>query len=96
LSLYAKKKEFTLEELKEQWKLELENAKLDNVDALADEDLEAFLGPQLSPVCAIIGSIIGQEAIKSISQNDPPLKNLFLYSALDTTGIVCELPIQGS
>ncbi|KAI1723969.1 complex 1 protein (LYR family) domain-containing protein [Ditylenchus destructor] len=47
----------------------------------------SLLDPPLSPVCAIVGSIIGQEAIKALSQNDPPLKNAFFYSALDTSGI---------
>lgn len=56
------------------------------------DDVSFVLNPQLSPVCAIVGSIIGQEAIKALSQNDPPLKNAFFYSALETSGIVCDLP----
>ena len=54
-----------------------------------------FVGPQFYPVAAILGGVIGQEAIKAISQDGIPLKNLFLYSALDNAGIVCDLPLSG-
>lgn len=49
-------------------------------------------GPQLSPTCAIVGAVVAQEAIKALSQNDAPLQNLFIYSAVSTTGVVCNLP----
>uniref|UniRef100_A0A915EB51 THIF-type NAD/FAD binding fold domain-containing protein n=1 Tax=Ditylenchus dipsaci TaxID=166011 RepID=A0A915EB51_9BILA len=95
LRLYDTSQEFTLDKLVEQWKDELNTANLDEASQRNSlEDFKFLSDPQLSPVCAIVGSIIGQEAIKSISQNDPPLKNVFLYSALDTTGIVCDLPLK--
>lgn len=67
--------------------------------------------PPICPVCAIVGSIIGQEAIKvnhkpmtstnnkstngeffqSLSQNDAPLKNIFIYSTVESAGFVCDL-----
>ncbi|XGW01063.1 hypothetical protein V3C99_013764 [Haemonchus contortus] len=51
-----------------------------------------LLGPQLSSVCAIVGGLTGQEAIKAMSEKERPLQNVFIYSALDTTGIVCHFP----
>ncbi|KAK6028556.1 ThiF family protein [Ostertagia ostertagi] len=58
------------------------------------EEFHYFFGPQLSPVCAIVGGLAGQEAIKAMSENERPLRNLFIYSALDSTGIVCYFPPQ--
>lgn len=40
------------------------------------------------PVCAIIGGILGQEAIKAISGKGDPLKNFFFYDAMDGKGII--------
>uniref|UniRef100_A0A915M2D7 THIF-type NAD/FAD binding fold domain-containing protein n=1 Tax=Meloidogyne javanica TaxID=6303 RepID=A0A915M2D7_MELJA len=47
--------------------------------------------PALNSVCAIVGSVLAQEAIKALSQNDAPLKNIFLYSPVDSSGTVCEI-----
>ncbi|EYC46176.1 hypothetical protein Y032_0405g868 [Ancylostoma ceylanicum] len=52
----------------------------------------SFFGPQLSPVCAIVGGLAGQEAIKAMSENGRPLRNIFIYSALDSTGTMCMFP----
>eukprot|EP01114_Cavostelium_apophysatum_P024210 TRINITY_DN9414_c0_g1_i1.p1 TRINITY_DN9414_c0_g1~~TRINITY_DN9414_c0_g1_i1.p1 ORF type:complete len:320 (-),score=73.48 TRINITY_DN9414_c0_g1_i1:22-981(-) len=38
---------------------------------------------EISPVCAILGGILGQEIIKVISAKDEPLSNFFFYNALD-------------
>ncbi|KAJ4974645.1 hypothetical protein NE237_007819 [Protea cynaroides] len=40
------------------------------------------------PVCAIIGGILGQEAIKAISGKGDPLKNFFFFDAEDGKGII--------
>ncbi|WKY09307.1 hypothetical protein Q1695_002010 [Nippostrongylus brasiliensis] len=58
------------------------------------EKFDYFFGPQLSPVCAVVGGLAGQEAIKAMSENGTPLKNVFIYSALDSSGTVCHLPPQ--
>jgi len=82
-----------VDDLTGQYKQELKNAKMEESELVTKESgMEFMLGPQLSSTCAIVGSVMGQEAIKAISQNDAPLKNLFLYSALDTSGIVCNYP----
>ncbi|NP_001234811.2 SUMO-activating enzyme subunit [Solanum lycopersicum] len=39
-------------------------------------------------VCAIIGGVLGQEVIKAISGKGDPLKNFFLFDAMDGKGII--------
>lgn len=51
-----------------------------------------FFGPQLSSVCAIVGGFAAQEAIKALLENERPLRNMFIYSALDSSGVVCHFP----
>jgi len=51
-----------------------------------------FVSGQLSPVCAIVGGMLAQEGITALSQTDRPLDNLFIYSAVDTTGVICKMP----
>ncbi|MCP9257070.1 hypothetical protein DINM_000273 [Dirofilaria immitis] len=90
----------------ELWKRELEQC-----NHILDDD---FVGPQLSPACAIVGAHMAQEAIKtsvtvdqqqcffgllllaksSTFTKDDPLRNVFFYSAIDTSGIVCYLPLM--
>ncbi|VDM66666.1 unnamed protein product [Strongylus vulgaris] len=52
------------------------------------ENFDYFFGPQLSPVCAVVGGLAGQEAIKAMSENERPLQNIFIYSALDSTAML--------
>ncbi|KJH48466.1 ThiF family protein [Dictyocaulus viviparus] len=72
-------------------KVLLANLDLEN-QSVQPEKFDYFFGPQLSPVCAIVGGLAGQEAIKALSENEHPLSNVFIYSALDSTGIMCRLP----
>ncbi|CAJ0574747.1 unnamed protein product, partial [Mesorhabditis spiculigera] len=57
-----------------------------------DDDFETFFGAQMSPVCAIVGGIMGQETIKAIAEDQHPLRNLFTYTMVDTVGMVTLLP----
>ncbi|WMV35484.1 hypothetical protein MTR67_028869 [Solanum verrucosum] len=43
---------------------------------------------EFPPVCAIIGGVLGQEVIKAISGKGDPLKNFFLFDAMDGKGII--------
>uniref|UniRef100_I1R0C6 THIF-type NAD/FAD binding fold domain-containing protein n=2 Tax=Oryza glaberrima TaxID=4538 RepID=I1R0C6_ORYGL len=47
---------------------------------------------QHPPVCAILGGILGQEVIKSISGKGDPIKNFFYYDAADGKGIAEDIP----
>ncbi|KAM3716394.1 SUMO-activating enzyme subunit [Dirofilaria immitis] len=79
----------------ELWKRELEqcNHILDD-EYFNIKYFSHFVGPQLSLACAIVGAHMAQEAIKVLSQKDDPLRNVFFYSAIDTSGIVCYLPLM--
>jgi len=75
------------------WIDEVKRCNLDpEAQTCKPEHFDKFIDGQLSPVCAIVGGILGQEIIKALSQKGRPLQNMFLYSAIDTTGIVCCLP----
>lgn len=54
---------------------------------------ELVLGPPLPSTCSIVGGVLSQEAIKSITQNDEPHKNYFTYNAVEAMGYVYNTPI---
>ena len=43
---------------------------------------------ELSPVAAIVGGVLAQEIIKTISNRDAPNKNFFLFNPLASAGFV--------
>lgn len=43
---------------------------------------------ELSPVCAIMGGIVGQELIKAISGKDAPINNFFILDGITGGGMV--------
>jgi ubiquitin-like 1-activating enzyme E1 A len=47
-----------------------------------------FCNGDLSPVCAIVSGVMGQEVIKALSGKDEPYQNCFLYDGVNSTGIV--------
>merc|ERR1712150_121540 len=48
----------------------------------------SFAFAELSPVCAIVGGVLGGEAIKAVSLKDAPLNNFFLYNGFQCDGFV--------
>ncbi|KAF6028352.1 SAE1 [Bugula neritina] len=44
--------------------------------------------PEMSPVCAVIGGVLGQEILKAVSQKDAPHNNYFLFNPENNAGIV--------
>ncbi|BES99926.1 sumo-1-activating enzyme E1a [Nesidiocoris tenuis] len=60
-------------------------------ERVPDEFLEALVGPEMGPVCAIVGSILSQELIKAISCQDEPHKNTFFFNPLNNKGTVVNL-----
>ncbi|XP_076463598.1 SUMO-activating enzyme subunit 1-like [Babylonia areolata] len=55
------------------------------------QDFTQYCFGQLSPVCAVVGGIIGQEIIKAVSQKDAPHNNFFFYNGTDDGGFVITL-----
>eukprot|EP01117_Protostelium_nocturnum_P012351 TRINITY_DN4552_c0_g1_i1.p1 TRINITY_DN4552_c0_g1~~TRINITY_DN4552_c0_g1_i1.p1 ORF type:complete len:323 (+),score=107.95 TRINITY_DN4552_c0_g1_i1:68-1036(+) len=55
------------------------------VDFVSQEFLQSFannVSAEISPVCAVIGGILGQEIIKVISGKDEALNNFFFYNPI--------------
>lgn len=46
---------------------------------------------QISPVCAIVGGVMGQEIIKTVSQKEQPHNNLFLFNPDTMCGQVVKI-----
>lgn len=50
-----------------------------NLDESIKNLIKGDLYAQISPVCAILGGVMGQEIIKAVSQKEAPHNNLFLF-----------------
>jgi len=74
---------------------EVSRAQREGVDTehMLSEDFKYYHEQSIGHVCAFLGGVIAQEAIKAISLDGIPFKNLFLYSALHSTGDVVDLPL---
>ncbi|XP_015609625.1 SUMO-activating enzyme subunit 1 [Cephus cinctus] len=59
----------------------------DSINNLVTGDLYA----QISPVCAIVGGVMGQEIIKTVSQKEAPHNNLFLFNPDTMCGKILNL-----
>ena len=57
-------------------------------DSVVSKDFYSYCFAELSPVCAIVGGVIGQEIIKAVSQKDPPHNNFFFYNGVNGEGLV--------
>lgn len=71
--------------------LELKKKVLDNLGVQEDLVKDEFAGlvtGELSPVCAIVGGIVGQEMIKAASKRNAPHNNFFFYDGYDSVGYV--------
>ncbi|KAN0032133.1 hypothetical protein ACTFIV_006009 [Dictyostelium citrinum] len=52
------------------------------------KDLLNKINVEISPVCAIVGGVVGAEIIKIITQNMQVLNNFFFYDGIKGTGLV--------
>ncbi|XP_050404520.1 SUMO-activating enzyme subunit 1 [Patella vulgata] len=67
-------------------KMIIEKNQLD--DKYLPENFIEHCFAELSPVCAIVGGVLGQEIIKAVSQKDAPHNNFFFYNGVEGTGMV--------
>ncbi|XP_051171243.1 SUMO-activating enzyme subunit 1 [Leptopilina boulardi] len=78
----------SLKGLKEEYEAVIETYELgDTLKSL----LEGNLYAQISPVCAILGGVMGQEIIKAVSQKESPHDNLFLFNPDTMCGKILNL-----
>lgn len=43
---------------------------------------------EVSPACAIVGGVLGQEIIKAVSQKEPPHNNMFFFNPEKCLGLI--------
>lgn len=43
---------------------------------------------EYSPVCSIVGGVIGQDVIRGVTNKETPIRNFFLFNAVDCNGVV--------
>ncbi|XP_060082452.1 SUMO-activating enzyme subunit 1-like [Ylistrum balloti] len=55
------------------------------------EDFTSHCFSELSPVCAVVGGILGQEIIKAVSHKDKPHNNFFFYNGVEGSGLVDQI-----
>lgn len=63
-------------------------SELELTDDQFPESFVTMCSSQLSPVCAVVGGIVGQEIIKAVSHKDAPHNNFFLYDPMEGSGYV--------
>ncbi|WAR19881.1 SAE1-like protein, partial [Mya arenaria] len=54
---------------------------------IIDDEFASKCFAELSPVCAVVGGVLGQEIIKAVSQKDVPHNNFFFYNGVDGSGL---------
>jgi len=73
--------------LSELRKVVLDRLKVTNKQVVPEDFADhCFAG--LSPVCAVVGGVLGQEIIKAVSQKDAPHNNFFFFNGTDGSGMV--------
>ncbi|XP_061168662.1 SUMO-activating enzyme subunit 1-like [Saccostrea echinata] len=82
----VKQKENDIKLLIEQKTVTLEKLKLS--PSLLSDEFASFCFAELSPVCAIVGGVMGQEIIKAVSLKDQPHDNFFFYNGIEGSGLV--------
>lgn len=56
--------------------------------SLLNDHFSSYCFSELSPVCAVVGGVLGQEVVKALSQRDPPHRNFFFFDARKSNGVV--------
>ncbi|KAM6933894.1 SUMO-activating enzyme subunit 1 [Xenentodon cancila] len=55
---------------------------------LLNDDFISFCFSEMSPVCAVVGGVLGQEVVKALSQRDVPHRNFFFFDGRKGNGVV--------
>ncbi|XP_070826245.1 SUMO-activating enzyme subunit 1 [Chaetodon trifascialis] len=58
-----------------------------SADLLSD-DFISYCFSEMSPVCAVVGGVLGQEVVKALSQRDAPHRNFFFFDGRKGSGVV--------
>uniref|UniRef100_A0A3B3E0K7 SUMO1 activating enzyme subunit 1 n=1 Tax=Oryzias melastigma TaxID=30732 RepID=A0A3B3E0K7_ORYME len=55
---------------------------------LLNDDFISYCFSEMSPVCAVVGGVLGQEVVKALSQRDAPHRNFFFFDGRKGNGVV--------
>ncbi|XP_060928924.1 SUMO-activating enzyme subunit 1 [Limanda limanda] len=55
---------------------------------LLNDDFISYCFSEMSPVCAVMGGVLGQEVVKALSQRDAPHRNFFFFDGRKGNGMV--------
>lgn len=55
---------------------------------LLNDDFISYCFSEMSPVCAVVGGVLGQEVVKALSQRDAPHRNFFFFDGRKGSGMV--------
>jgi len=61
---------------------------------VAPEEISALAltaNHELSPVCAVVGGLLGQDMLKALSGREPPIANFFTFDGTTSLGTVCRM-----
>ncbi|KAK2913043.1 SUMO-activating enzyme subunit 1 [Channa argus] len=53
-----------------------------------NDDFISYCFSEMSPVCAVVGGVLGQEIVKALSQRDAPHRNFFFFDGRKGNGVV--------
>uniref|UniRef100_H2L7U0 SUMO1 activating enzyme subunit 1 n=1 Tax=Oryzias latipes TaxID=8090 RepID=H2L7U0_ORYLA len=56
--------------------------------SLLNDDFISYCFSEMSPVCAVVGGVLGQEVVKALSQRDVPHRNFFFFDGRKGHGMV--------
>lgn len=66
----------------------------DSIFKKLNSNWSTYIHGSLSPVCAIVGGVAGQDMIRSLSNKDVPIYNTFSFDGIDMYGTVEKLTPQ--
>ncbi|KAI9356832.1 hypothetical protein BD770DRAFT_365490 [Pilaira anomala] len=55
------------------------------------QNLSALFDAEISPIAAIVGGILAQDILRTLSANELPIKNWFYFNGLDGSGTVLDI-----
>lgn len=58
------------------------------VNKLNNQDCWNNIYGEISPVTAILGAVVGQDIIRTITGYDPPIRNVFLFNGFECSGAI--------
>jgi len=49
---------------------------------------------EFSPVCAVVGGMLGQDILKTLAGKEPPIANFFVFDGVSCNGIVVRMSME--